>query len=159
MSTEIRPVRKVDGAMEWCEPHEAEVFGVYVRDTDGLAQWVADCATRDDARRMASALAYDDDVEATLETVLSTVLEPAEYVAVGTDRYDVFDVGDLIEATGQLLEDHGDEDAGRIRRELSIDALILRCRKMNAEHVMDVIDEILQRAYESAGIHGGTTTN
>lgn len=56
MTYEITPTRSVsppphDGGpeLEQCSAEDADMFGVYFRNEDGLAQWVADFVNYDDA--------------------------------------------------------------------------------------------------------------
>lgn len=63
---EVRPVRFItEGAVvsralvfliEVCNPSDATMWSVYERDAEGLPQWLADCGTEADARRIVAAL-------------------------------------------------------------------------------------------------------
>jgi hypothetical protein len=71
MKYEVRPIREVcyvDGeavapserCFEDAEEKEAHVFCVYVRDTDGCLEWIADFGNRATAERWAKVMEKED---------------------------------------------------------------------------------------------------
>jgi hypothetical protein len=56
---EVQPVRVIvdeENAVQVCAPADATWWSVYERDAKGLPQWLADCGTEADARRIVVAL-------------------------------------------------------------------------------------------------------
>lgn len=53
---QIRGCISEDGYVEEVEDSDAEFFGIYAQDADGLHMWVEDCATKDQASDIAKYL-------------------------------------------------------------------------------------------------------
>lgn len=70
---EVRPVRTKFDEVFLCEPADANMWSVYERDAEGLPQWLADCGTEADARRLVTALEAQPRIRQQLDSFLRSV--------------------------------------------------------------------------------------